>query len=107
MADFFSALDLALAPMIDTAFGRYAFPQKAYEILACETPLLTARLGALARTLAPWPDCLYEPENAEDLEQRIRRQLAHPVRPRLTIPTWSDQAGRLEARLTASLARKS
>lgn len=102
MADFFSALDLALVPMIDTAFGRYAFPQKAYEILACETPLLTARVGALAQTLAPWPACLYEPEDTEDLEQGIRRQLAHPVRPRLMIPTWSDQAGQLD-RLIAGL----
>lgn len=105
MAGFFCALDLALVPMIDTDFGRYAFPQKAYEILACETPLLTARVGALARTLAPWPECLYEPENIEDLEQRIRRQLTQPVRPRLTIPTWSDQAGRLDALLRGSITQ--
>lgn len=96
MPDFFNALDLALVPMIDTAFGRYAFPQKAYEILACGTPLLTARVGALARTLNAWPDCLYIPENAEDLEKQILNQLAHPVRPNVTIPSWNDQAKRLD-----------
>ncbi|NEX15669.1 MAG: glycosyl transferase family 1 [Halochromatium sp.] len=103
MADFFSALDLALVPMIDTDFGRYAFPQKAYEILACGTPLLTARIGALARTLAPWPACLYTPEDEEDLERQIKQQLRHPVRPRLMIPSWSDQAGQLSLLLQKSV----
>ncbi len=95
MPHFFSALDLALVPMIDTAFGRYAFPQKAYEIMACGTPLLTARVGALARTLAGYPACLYDAGNPGDLDQRIQQQLANPVTPEIPIPSWADQSVRL------------
>lgn len=95
MPNYFSALDLALVPMIDTAFGRYAFPQKAYEIMACGTPLLTARVGALARTLAGYPACLYDPGSPGDLDQRIQGQLTHPVRPSVPIPSWADQSVRL------------
>ncbi|EGV17444.1 glycosyl transferase group 1 [Thiocapsa marina 5811] len=96
MPDFFSALDLAVVPMIDTAFGRYAFPQKAFEILACGTPLLTTRLGALERTLAAYPECLYAPGDDEDLDRRLRGQLSEPTVLRVSIPSWRDQAGRLE-----------
>ncbi len=97
MPYFFSALDLALVPMIDTVFGRYAFPQKAYEIMACGTPLLTARVGALARILAEYPACLYDANSPGDLDHRIQEQLTHPVTPAVPIPSWTDQSVRLAA----------
>lgn len=97
MAWFFSALDVAALPMIDTPFGRYAFPQKAYEILACGTPLVTARLGALARTLKDAPRCLYTPGDEADLAWRLRDQLEAPYRPERRIPTWQEQAECLSA----------
>ena len=97
MPYFFSALDLALVPMIDTAFGRYAFPQKAYEIMASGTPLLTARVGALARTLAGYPACLYDTDSPGNLDHRIQGQLSHPVTPAVPIPSWKDQSVRLAA----------
>lgn len=95
MATFFSALDLALIPMIDTDFGRYAFPQKAAEIIACGTPLLTARVGALALLLADSPECLYDPATPGGLARQIRGQLSRPTPARIEIPTWAAQARRL------------
>ena len=103
MPDFFSSLDVALVPMVDTPFGRYAFPQKAYEILACGTPLLTTRLGALERTLAAYPECLYAPGDDDDLDRRIRGQLSDPTVPRVPIPSWREQARRLEQLLADSI----
>ncbi len=101
MPVFFSALDLALVPMIDTPFGRYAFPQKAYEILACGTPLLTTRVGALERTLAAYPECLYALGDEGDLDRRVGAQLSDPKVPDVPIPSWRDQAGLLERSLAA------
>jgi teichuronic acid biosynthesis glycosyltransferase TuaC len=95
-AVFFSALDLALIPMVDTAFGRYAFPQKTYEIMACGTPLLTTRVGALAQTLAYNPSCLYAHGDPSELDARIAAQLAAPTLPSIAIPSWRDQTVRLE-----------
>ncbi|GAB4253805.1 MAG: hypothetical protein Kow0065_00140 [Methylomicrobium sp.] len=97
IVDFYNALDLAVVCMRDSAFGRYAFPQKTYEILACRTPILTARLGALAQTLSHYPQCLYEPEDQHDLQNKIVALLEHPCTPKLAVPTWADQAKRLAA----------
>lgn len=98
---FYNALDLAVVCMRDTAFGRYAFPQKTYEILACRTPILTARLGALEQTLRDYPRCLYEPESALDLKQKICTLLDQPCQVDIPIPTWSLQAQRLAEWLQA------
>ncbi len=100
---FFNALDLAVVCMRDTDFGRFAFPQKTYEILACRTPLLTARLGALQRTLEEYPQCLFEPEDENDLQQKIKHLLANPVIINLTIPTWSDQSIKLQSWLQTTI----
>ena len=102
---FYSALDLALVPLLDTAFGRYAFPQKCYEIMGCRIPILAARVGAMKRTLADYSECLYDPEHPTELATRIRRQLTVPVIPRVVIPSWRDQAVRLEGLLSDVCAR--
>jgi teichuronic acid biosynthesis glycosyltransferase TuaC len=103
---FYNALDLAVACMRDTDFGRFAFPQKTYEILACRTPLLTARLGALQRTLEEYPQCLYEPEDQNDLQHKIKHLLINPVIINLTIPSWSDQSIRLQSWLQTTIKSK-
>jgi teichuronic acid biosynthesis glycosyltransferase TuaC len=95
IASFYSALDLAVVCMRDTDFGRYAFPQKTYEILACQTAILTARLGALEQLFRDYPQCLYEPDNQEDLQNKIRAMLHNPCFIELEIPTWSSQAEKL------------
>ena len=105
MPVFYAALDLALAPMRDDDFGRYAFPQKAYEILACRVPILTADLGALGRLLRGYPACLYRADDAVDLAAKVRGQLDQPCCPALPIPSWDEQAGRLEGLLREVVAQ--
>lgn len=95
IAGFYNALDLVVVCMRDTEFGRYAFPQKTYEILACQTPILTARLGALAQTFKDYPQCLYEADNPIDLQHKIAALLRDPCTVDIEIPTWSEQAQRL------------
>ena len=95
IAAFYSALDLAVVCMRDTEFGRYAFPQKTYEILACQTPILTARLGALEQTFKDYPQCLYEPDNQLDLQSKITALLLKPCIIDIPIPVWSEQVQRL------------
>lgn len=94
---FYNALDLAVICMRDSDFGRYAFPQKTYEILACKTPVLAARVGALAQLFQNYPRCLYQPDSVEDLSTKILDLLAHPESVDLPIPTWAEQAEKLAA----------
>ncbi len=95
IVNFYNALDLAVVCMRDTDFGRYAFPQKTYEILACKTPIITANLGALKQTFKDYPQCLYEPDDQSDLQAKIENLLQNPVTINIPIPTWQDQAKKL------------
>lgn len=92
---FYNAVDLAMICLRDGDFGRYAFPQKTYEILACGTPILAPRLGALAETLKDYPSCLYQADDVADMRDKIAHLLAQPCAVNIAIPTWAEQASRL------------
>ncbi|MDD2464667.1 MAG: glycosyltransferase [Desulfobulbus sp.] len=93
----FSALDLAVICMNDDQFGRYAFPQKAYEIIACGTPVVAAKVGALEELFAANRTFLYRPGDVENLKKTITDHIAdHPIHQFFPIPSWADQAKKLE-----------
>jgi glycosyltransferase involved in cell wall biosynthesis len=91
-----NALDLAVICNRDSAFGRYCFPQKAYEIIACRVPLVAAAVGSMKELLTEYPACLYEPENANSLAQAIERQLQARTIVNLRAPSWAESAKNLE-----------
>jgi glycosyltransferase involved in cell wall biosynthesis len=80
---------------IDSAFGRYCFPVKFYEALACGVPLATASVGAIRELLGSNSGLLFEPGDAVGLASVIRQQLAVPEHPELTVPSWQNQAEKL------------
>lgn len=94
--DFYAALDVGVICLQDTSFGRYSFPQKAYEMAAMRIPLVVANVGAMGRMFSGYPECLFPPNDSRELAERIRKQLVKPVVPRVLIPTWADQAVRME-----------
>lgn len=94
MNSFYNSLNVAFNYMQDDDFGRYSFPQKAYEILACKVPVLSARVGVFTDLLQE-EQFLYTPGNAGELAAKIPALLDEPAVPELNIPTWADQAARL------------
>ena len=92
-----NALDVAVSCYRDSEIGRYSFPQKAYEIIACQTPLVATAVGSMIDLLAAHPQCLFEPDDPKGLAEAVRSQLARPVPLDLKAPSWSDSAKRLEA----------
>lgn len=99
--EFYSALDVAVVCNRDSAFGRYCFPQKLHEIIACHTPLVAARVGDVRELLINYPNSLYRPDDLGDLAEKIREQLDRPrpvERPPLT---WVELGGELEKFLRA------
>jgi hypothetical protein len=102
--DFFCALDVAVICMRDTAFGRYAFPQKAYEIIACHTPVVAARVGALEHLLATQANSLYEVGDSDSLRRCLSAQLAAPTPSLARPPDWAAQAVHLESVLHGVVA---
>lgn len=99
VAQLFGALDVGVIYLRDTVFGRYCFPQKAYEMAACGLAMVAGRVGTMADVLKDYPQCLYRPDDADDLAQRIREQLRQPISPALQIDDWKKIIGEIEPRL--------
>ena len=92
---FLNALDLAVISYRRSAQGRYSFPQKAYEIIACGVPLVAAAVGSMNELLRDYPDCLYEPEDPMSLARAIRLQLLEKTAAQIIAPSWADSAAQL------------
>jgi teichuronic acid biosynthesis glycosyltransferase TuaC len=91
----YNALDVAVVCYRHSAQGEYSFPQKAYEIIACRTPLVAAAVGSMNELLRDHPECLYEPEDPAALATAIRRQLQAKTILEIPAPGWSDAAKQL------------
>jgi glycosyltransferase involved in cell wall biosynthesis len=91
------AFDVSVVGNQDSAFGRYCFPQKLYESLACGIPVAVARVGAMAELLREHPRNLYQPGDAHSLVATLRGLRQQPALPPLAIPTWPMLGGRLAA----------
>jgi teichuronic acid biosynthesis glycosyltransferase TuaC len=77
-AELFSALDVGVIYLRDTPFGRFCFPQKAYEMAACGIPFVATDVGAMTALLADAPECLYRVDDADSLAEALRGQLRAP-----------------------------
>jgi len=98
-AKLFSALDLGVIYLRDTPFGRYCFPQKAYEMMACGLPLVAARVGVMPNLLASAPSGLYEADAAADLVRAVHAQAREPRRAEVAIEDWAQIVGRLNEQI--------
>ncbi len=92
----FNILDAAIICNVNSEFGKYCFPQKFYEIVACKIPLLAANVGVLTGILKDQPYLLYEYDNEINLAQKISGQLAEPRYAQATILYWDQHAENLE-----------
>ncbi len=92
-----SALDVSVICNRPTDFGRFCFPQKFYESVACEVPVISAATGSLRELLADFPAYLYVPDDAVSLAQRIVDQLDHPRPLPMRAPDWTELGSRLSA----------
>lgn len=93
----YSALDVAVICNIDSDFGRYCFPQKFYEIVACGTPLVAADVGEMKHLLSRRPDCRFPPNSVDGLVACILRQFAQPEPiANMFVPDWTTRAKDLE-----------
>lgn len=106
IAELFAALDVGVIYLRDTPFGRYCFPQKAYEMFACGLPVVAARVGVMPDLLSAVPSALYRPDDTADLVRSALALLAHPMRPTAAIEDWAQISGRLDQKLRALVTRR-
>jgi teichuronic acid biosynthesis glycosyltransferase TuaC len=93
---FLNALDIGVVCNRDSPFGRYSFPQKAREIIACGIAIVGADVGAMKDILQDSRECLFKPDDTASLAAAIRGQLAAPTTIKEQVPAWSDLAASLE-----------
>jgi teichuronic acid biosynthesis glycosyltransferase TuaC len=91
-----SCLNVSVICNRDSDFGRYCFPQKFYESVACRIPVVAAETGSMKELLKDNPGHLFKPENVEDLVTVLRNQIDKPATLELEAQTWTKQAYRLE-----------
>ena len=90
---FWSALDAAVICNRESDFGRYCYPQKFQEIVACGLPFVAADVGEMARICRDDRTFLYRPGSAESLADRLRGVLSLCELPlTLRVVDWSERA---------------
>ena len=91
----FNALDVGVIYLRDTPFGRYCFPQKAYEMIACHLPIAAADIGVMT-TLFSNPCNLYRADDSASLRRAILSNLDDPSLPDQELRDWQEIIADLE-----------
>ncbi len=96
VADLFRALDVGIISVLDTPFGRYCFPQKAYEMLACGLPVAASNVGAMTELFSTTRELLFEPGSADGLTSALLTQLMRPIATDAQIMDWEALISAIE-----------
>lgn len=90
-----NALDVACTITADTSFGRYSYPAKLCEAMACGVPVVATATEPVRWMLDNRDQHLVPLNNPNALADRILSQLAEPSAEYGPQETWSDHARRL------------
>jgi len=93
---FLSTLNVSVICNRESDFGKYCFPQKFYESVACGIPVVAAGTGSMLELLKDKTEMLFKPEKADHLAMVLRRQINKPVVCALAAPTWNMLGIKLE-----------
>lgn len=106
VAELFTALDVGVISILDTPFGRYCFPQKAYEMLACGLRVVVTNIGEMRQLFAATPQIMFEAGNADGLAAAVSEQLANPTAPSIAIRDWRALIEEVEPALARAVAKR-
>lgn len=92
----FNALDVAVICNQNNNFGKYCFPQKAREIMACNVPMVAANVGSMPGLLSDHLEWLYDPGNAASLAEILEKRISDRTTDYPPVPSWNDSASIVE-----------
>lgn len=93
---FLNALDVGIVCNLENDFGKYCFPLKAREFMACDLPIIAAKVGSLKELFADHPEWLYTPGDVKSLIDVLERRLSDKTTDYHELPTWKDLSKLLE-----------
>lgn len=100
-----NALDVACVITADTSFGRYSYPAKLCEAMACGVPVVATATEPVRWMLGMRTEYLVPMGDAKAFAARISDSLALPRADYGPRPTWVAQAERLDRLLTSAQAQ--
>jgi glycosyltransferase involved in cell wall biosynthesis len=80
----------------DSAFGRYSYPVKLYEAMACGVPIVAANVPGSAWILRDHPELLARPDDAGDFAAKAIAAIGRERMGYADISTWEASAGVLD-----------
>lgn len=95
LPELINALDVACVITADTAFGRYSYPAKLCEAMACGVPIVATATKPVRWMLGNQSEHLVPPDDAHVFALRIVALLAAPRRNYGVRITWEMQAKRV------------
>jgi glycosyltransferase involved in cell wall biosynthesis len=91
-----NSLDVAVVCYAEDEYGKYCFPQKTREFLACDVPTIAAGVGGLRELFIDHPEWLYTPGDVKSLIEVLERRLFDKAAGYSKPPTWDTLAKVLE-----------
>lgn len=95
----FQALDVGILCIPDDLFGQYCFPQKAYEMIATNLPIVSASVGDMSYLLKNYPHMLYPAHNHHQLAKNVINQLEKCETLNIEILDWEQSIKKLSNHL--------
>lgn len=95
-----NALDISCVITADTSFGRYSYPAKLCEAMACGVPVIATATEPVRWMLAERREHLVIPDSSEALSRGILEMLARPSADYGNRLTWQMQGEKLESLLS-------
>lgn len=96
VAELFSALDVGIVYLRDTTYGKFSFPQKAYEMASCRIPMVVSAVGDMSILFSRENNELYTADNIPELVSAIQHQLSSPHEANLEIDDWAEHGRKLD-----------
>ena len=101
-----NAADIVVIPNTENAFTKYCFPYKCVEYMACNTPIVATNVGDVGIFLKQFPHTLCEPDNVDDLKEKLKYKLTHEekidYRKHIKKNTWDAIAKELDTIIKSS-----
>lgn len=72
-----NASDVLVIPNPENKFTKYCIPLKLFEYMALDIPIVATKVGDVKRILEPFPESLCEPNDIDDLREKIKSQLTN------------------------------
>ncbi len=91
-----NTLDVGVICNQNNSFGKYCFPQKAREMMACDIPIVAAKVGSMVDLFKNNAEWLFPPNNPKELASVIEKRLKERLTNYGEIPDWSHIGGILE-----------